>query len=83
MNTKTSVEALALAICDRICLNHELYLEYVKDPSILINRYVLIASEQVAVLERVKQKIDNVRLKAHWDHAVACHCRDIAIVIPD
>lgn len=83
MNTNNSVEALAIAICDRICLNNDLYVEFVKDPPSLVNRYVLIASEQAAVLERVNNMLDKARLKAHWDHAVACACRDIAVVIPD
>lgn len=83
MTTNKSVDALAIAICDRICLNNDLYQEFVRDPLAVVNRYVLIVSEQAAVLKRVTQLLDNSRLKAHWEHAVVCACRDVAIVIPD
>jgi hypothetical protein len=82
MKASKTVESLSLAICDRLCLNYDLYLEYKENPSLVINKFVVISAEQAPVLTRVQEKMDKVKLESHWKNRVACACRDVYYQIP-
>ncbi|MEK1955143.1 MULTISPECIES: hypothetical protein [Pseudomonas] len=82
MTSNSSVDTMALAICDRLCLNHDLYLEFKENPMLVINKFVLIAAEQSLVLKQVQKKMDKVKLEAHWKNQVSCACRDVYYQLP-
>lgn len=82
MNATKSVESLTLAICDRLCLNYDLYLEYQANPALVINKFVVVSEEQSLVLALVQSRMDKVKLESHWKNQIACACRDEYYQIP-
>lgn len=83
MNTSKSLEPLVEAICDRLCLNYELFVEYQQNPLLVIKRFVVVSSEQSPVLALIKSRMDKVKLESHWKNKIACACRDEYYQIPN
>lgn len=83
MKENNRLESKALIICDKLCLNYDLYKEFIKEPLTLINRYVNKEEEKPIILNLVNEKINKAKLNSKWKNAIACACRDIAYQIPD
>lgn len=82
-NQDSQIEAETVALCDRLCLNNEIYQSYVADPRSIVGKYVTDRSIHAAVQAEVTKRLDNARLQSHWVNSIACACRDVAYQIPD
>ena len=79
---KAEIEASVVSLCDRLCLNNDLYQAFLADPSAIVAKYVSQDRLQKAVLISVTERLDKARLGSHWNNSIACACRDVAYVLP-
>lgn len=83
MELPDSNRKFVLELCDRLCLNHDLYVEFNEHPERVIERYKDPDTETSVILFALRKSLNVQSLKSHWENAIACACRDVAIVIPD
>lgn len=78
-----ATEAAIIDICDRLCLNNDLYNQYLNDATSVIERFITDARIRTTIQPEISKRLDAARLKSHWQNSIACACRDVAYVIPD
>lgn len=82
-NSNAEVEAAVVSLCDRLCLNNDLYQAFLADPSSIVAKYVSQARIQKAVRLKVGERLNKARLESHWENSIACACRDVAYQLPE
>jgi hypothetical protein len=79
---RKAIDELANKLCDRLCLNHDLFEEFERDPDGFVAKHVG-SHERADVAQVIRRKLSRTKLDNHWQNAIACACRDVAYQIPD